>query len=246
MSDFPSLSSLITDSGCKFLFQLARSENLSILHLALRTIGTVFETTRKLLKLQLELFLVFSIDKLAASSPSLKRTPHLSSPRPVSPARINGVETETLLESTPTTPRHPLVTPAKGETRDLILETLNQISRQPSFMVDLYTNYDCDVNCDNLFERLVDFLTKVLETTHYNPISDAQQGVYSSHYAGGFESHQESSQYNCLDMLLAMIDNMVKRSEGVSQSCSLFSDKLLTFSTARRSMVSCVTFERLS
>jgi brefeldin A-resistance guanine nucleotide exchange factor 1 len=54
-----------------------------------------------------------------------------------------------------------LVTPARGETRDLILETLSQISRHPSFMVDLYINYDCDINCENVFERLIDFLTKV-------------------------------------------------------------------------------------
>ena len=28
-------------------------------------------------------------------------------------------------------------------------------------MVDLFTNYDCDINSENLFERLIDLLTKV-------------------------------------------------------------------------------------
>ena len=51
--------------------------------------------------------------------------------------------------------------PAKGEIRDLLLEMLSQISRHPSFMVDLFTNYDCDINSENLFERLIDLLTKV-------------------------------------------------------------------------------------
>src|ERR1700722_914046 len=33
---FSSLESIILDPGCKFLFQLARSENTSVLHLTLR------------------------------------------------------------------------------------------------------------------------------------------------------------------------------------------------------------------
>jgi golgi-specific brefeldin A-resistance guanine nucleotide exchange factor 1 len=57
-----------------------------------------------------------------------------------------------------------LVSPARGETRDLILEWLSQITAHPSFMVDLYANYDCDINCENLFQRLIDFLTKVCLT----------------------------------------------------------------------------------
>jgi brefeldin A-resistance guanine nucleotide exchange factor 1 len=135
--------------------------------LALRTISTVFETTRKHLKLQQELFLAFTIDRLA---PPVITTPHLNkkgtfSPRPTTP----GSSTPTLVSEadldtgrgSPAPPRHPKVSPARGETRDLILETLSQISRHSSFMVDLYTNYDCDINCENLFERLVDFLTKV-------------------------------------------------------------------------------------
>ena len=48
-----------------------------------------------------------------------------------------------------------------GETRELILETLSHICNHPNFMVNVYTNYDCDINCENLFERLIDFLTKV-------------------------------------------------------------------------------------
>lgn len=165
--DYPSLEALVLDPGCKFLFQLARSENTAVLHLALRTISTVFETMRTHLKLQQELFLAFTIDRLA---PPVVATPNLNkkgqfSPRPGTPASstptlVSDVDPETGRES-PVPSRHPKVAPARGETRDLILETLSQISRHPSFMVDLYTNYDCDINCENLFERLIDFLTKV-------------------------------------------------------------------------------------
>jgi golgi-specific brefeldin A-resistance guanine nucleotide exchange factor 1 len=165
--EYPSLEALVLDPGCKFLFQLARSENTAVLHLALRTISTVFETMRKHLKLQQELFLAFTIDRLA---PPVVATPHLNkkgtfsprspTPRSATPIPISEADSETGRES-PVPPRHPKVSPARGETRDLILETLNQVSRHPSFMVDLYTNYDCDINCENLFERLIDFLTKV-------------------------------------------------------------------------------------
>ena len=51
--------------------------------------------------------------------------------------------------------------PAKGETRELMLEIFVNMARHSSFMVDLYANYDCDTNCEDLFERLMDFLTKV-------------------------------------------------------------------------------------
>lgn len=164
ISQFPSLEALVLDSGCKFLFQLARSENTSVLHLALRTISTVFDTMRQHLKLQQELFLAFTIDRLA---------PPVFIPRPGTVSRLTGAsprpgtpdvgaspapESE---KDTPVAPSRVTVQPARGETRDLILETLSQISRHPSFMVDLYTNYDCDVNCENVFERLIEFLTKV-------------------------------------------------------------------------------------
>lgn len=155
---FPSLEGLILDSGCKFLFQLARSENISVLHEALRVISTVFETMRPHLKLQQELFLAFTIDRLA---PPVAATPNVRkgtfSPRPGTPA----LDAPPAEPESPSPARHPKVSPARGETRALLLETLSHISRHSSFMVDVYTNYDCDINCENLFERLIEFLTKV-------------------------------------------------------------------------------------
>jgi len=175
VAQFPSLKAIVIDPGCKFLFQLARSENNLVLHLALRTISTILGTMRTHLKLQQELFLTFTIDRLAPPNLSLSgksATPILSSsksrgfsplPRPGTPSAnspllmtVDNAETEG-----PTPPTRLLVPPARGEIRDLILETLGHISGHPSFMVDLYINYDCDINCENLFERLIDFLTKV-------------------------------------------------------------------------------------
>ena len=180
---FPSLKAIVIDPGCKFLFQLARSENILVLQGALRTISTILNTMRKYLKLQQELFLTFTIDRLAplanqvpkgnASAPGIKERAYSPSPRPGTPV---STDSKNDAENATSAPSRPLVPPARGETRDLILETLSHISCHPSFMVDLFTNYDCDTNCDNLFERLIEFLTKVrlliclrLSTTNFGP-----------------------------------------------------------------------------
>ncbi|KAF8432469.1 hypothetical protein L210DRAFT_3623319 [Boletus edulis BED1] len=183
IGSYPSLVVFILDHGCKYLFQLARSDSPAVLQGALRTISSLFETMRPHLKLQQELFLAFSIDRLA--TPPLNTTKKLTS-------RL----------ATPV-PSRPPVQPARGDTRDLILETLSQISRHPSFMVDIYTNYDCDINCENLFERLIEFLTT---------------GVYPWQYSSASEAQQLHSQYLCLDMLLVFVNDMAARARGVSES----------------------------
>lgn len=152
--EFPSLSSLVLDYGCKFLFQLARSDNPVVLQTTLRTVSTMFETMRPKLKMQLELFLAFTIDRLAP--PPSAKVSYAKSPRPGTPSLVMPHDPD----KPPSTPRL-LVAPARGDTRELLLETLSLLSRPPSFMVDLYSNYDCDMNCENMFERLVDFATKV-------------------------------------------------------------------------------------
>ncbi|KAJ7074218.1 hypothetical protein C8F01DRAFT_1099675 [Mycena amicta] len=207
--EFPSLLALTRDSGCKFLFQLARSDNVAVLQAGLRTISTLFDTMRQHLKLQQELYLAFTIDRLAPPLlPPGKKGTIINSPRPGTPVPGTPVlgppekDTETGA-ATPT--RVVLVTPARGETRDLVLETLSQIAQHPSFMVDLYINYDCDINCENLFERLVDFLTKA---------------IYPSYYPGGLDARQRNVQYLCLDLLLAFVNDMAGRADGASEPWS--------------------------
>ena len=166
MGDFPSLIALVIDYGCKYLFQLARSDNSAILNLSLRTISTMFETMRSHLKLQQELFLAFTIDRLAPQMPSSSVRKSALTPTPGTPSSASPLLVATDLGSesrkSTTSSRPPVLpAPARGETREIMLETLNQISRHPSFMVDLYVNYDCDPNCDNMFERLIELFTQV-------------------------------------------------------------------------------------
>lgn len=155
---------LIQDHGCKYLFQLARSDNPSVLYMALRVISTMFETMRKYLKLQQELFLTFTIDRLAPPPPTKSQLAMLASPRTGSPVIGSPNPSMTSFAESASEnvgPTRPSVAPARGETRELMLETLSHIARHPSFMTDLFVNYDCDVNCEDLFERLIEFLTKV-------------------------------------------------------------------------------------
>jgi brefeldin A-resistance guanine nucleotide exchange factor 1 len=46
------------------------------------------------------------------------------------------------------------------ETREMALESLVEFCGEPQLMVDIYTNYDCDMQCTNLFEDMVKFLSK--------------------------------------------------------------------------------------
>ncbi|KIY43680.1 Sec7-domain-containing protein [Fistulina hepatica ATCC 64428] len=208
LCEFPSLEAIVLDAGCKFLFQLARSENMSVLFLALRTITTVFYSMSKRLKLQQELFIAFTIDRLAPYVPTAitrqysdnagGRKGMLASPRPGTPM----LDADRDVDSGTSTPPRILVAPARGQIRDLILETFGQIARHPSFMVDLYTNYDCDINCENLFERLIDFLTKAIFPPQLYVSLDIQQ---------------RNAQYISLDLLLAFVNDMAQRAEGVAE-----------------------------
>jgi brefeldin A-resistance guanine nucleotide exchange factor 1 len=188
---FPSLRTMVLDHGCKYLFQLARSENAAILQLALRTIATMLNSMRAHFKLQQELFLAFTLDRLAP--PVMGKTPRLGSgtpmlgrmsprggtPRTFSPLLEAADEAEA--EKGSPMPNKPSVLPARGETRELLLETLCQVSQHPGFMVELFVNYDCDINSENVFERLIDVLTKVICALSYHTCCGLMRSVERVH-----------------------------------------------------------------
>jgi brefeldin A-resistance guanine nucleotide exchange factor 1 len=196
---------MILDHGCKYLFQLAQSENSSVFQLTLRTVSTMMNALRKHLKLQQELFLAYTLDRLAppvTGRPSRLGTPlpksgffspRAGTPRSHSPSLELVDETE--VEGSPT-PNRPSVIPARGGARDLLLETLSQISSRPGYLVELFSNYDCDINAENLFDRVLDLLTK---------------GVYTDYYGESLPFSYLSAQYLCLDVLLTFINAMATR-----------------------------------
>lgn len=68
---------------------------------------------------------------------------------------------------------------ASYDQREIALESLLEFCREPELMLELFTNYDCDVRCTNLFETLVKFLV-----THAFP----SDGAGSSRSGGSFNS----------------------------------------------------------
>ncbi|KAF0385373.1 Sec7-domain-containing protein [Gigaspora margarita] len=191
---FEPLRALAVDELCKHLFQLARTDNMLLLSLTLRVISTVFGTLRPYLKLQQELYLSFLIERL---------TPPVSSMRTLAfDAEFSNISVnDSPLQSgtsTPSTNRERNLrasgetATATGEVRELLLESLGQFAREPSFMVDLWVNYDCNIDCGDLFEEVVKFLSKnsFPEPTGYS--------VSNSHVV-------------CLDALLMYVNFMVDR-----------------------------------
>lgn len=61
------------------------------------------------------------------------------------------------------------------EQQELALESLLEFTREPALMTDVYINYDCDVQCTNLFETICHSLS-----THALP----RDGMVSSNFAG--------------------------------------------------------------
>lgn len=49
------------------------------------------------------------------------------------------------------------------EMKEMALEAIVQLWRIPSFVTELYINYDCDYYCANVFEELTKLLSKVLK-----------------------------------------------------------------------------------
>ncbi|KAF9199600.1 GDP/GTP exchange factor for ARF [Haplosporangium sp. Z 27] len=198
ITKFQTLMSLVADDMCKYLFQLARTDNIPILTLALRVISTVFDTMSSHLKLQQELFLSFLLDRLSPPTFALKplppnpdfgepprptvSTPDSNSSRAGSPSpsvkSSKGDKSET--------------TVAHGEVRELLLECLGQFARAPTFMVDLWVNYDCGLDCGDLFQDMIKFLTR-------NSFPDST--TYSA----------SNSHMLCMDSLLLFINHMVDR-----------------------------------
>ncbi|KAJ3127915.1 GDP/GTP exchange factor for ARF [Nowakowskiella sp. JEL0407] len=92
--------------------------------------------------------------------------------------------------------RNAIATITVGEVRELILETLGQFARNPSFFVELYFNYDGDMLCTtHLFEELIRFVCK-----HSFP--DATPGGPAT-----YPIHQSI----CVDILLLYLKHVADR-----------------------------------
>lgn len=158
----PTLAALAEDDLCRHLFQLVRSENMAILNASLRVAGTLLSTCRSVLKLQQELYLSYLVACLH---------PRVDIPREpgINPSLYEGVpQAPSLVNSGRATPvpvkeRQRLGLEGgsrKPEAREAMVESIGVLARMPGFMVELFINYDSEVDRADLCEDMVGLLSR--------------------------------------------------------------------------------------
>ncbi|KAJ5152360.1 hypothetical protein N7492_010655 [Penicillium capsulatum] len=165
----PSLAALAKDDLCRYLFQLVRSEQMAILTGSLRVAGTLLSTCRPVLKLQQELYLSYLVACLH---------PRVEIPREpgIDPSLYDGVpQTPKLVKQPSSQSNSGRSTPIpvkdrqklgleggsrRPEAREAMVESIGVLSRIPSFMVELFVNYDCEIDRGDLCEDMIGLLSR--------------------------------------------------------------------------------------
>jgi brefeldin A-resistance guanine nucleotide exchange factor 1 len=170
IANHPSLASLAKDTMCRNLFQLVRSDNIAILHESLRVAGTLLATCRSVLRLQQELFLSYIIACLHPRVPipeepnidpslykGVPQAPALIKPMP-NPGTQSGRSTPV-----PVKDRQKLGMEGgsrKPDAREAMVESVGALVRIPSYMVELFVNYDCEIDRSDLCLDMVGLLAR--------------------------------------------------------------------------------------
>lgn len=167
----PALATIAEDRLCCYLFQLVRSDNMAILQESLIVAGTLLATCRPVLKLQQELFLSYlvaclhptvEIPREPGIDPSLysgiPQTPKLVKPPPTAAQSTSGRSTPV-----PVKDRQKLGLEGgarKPDARQAMVEGIGVLSRMPTFIVELFVNYDCDADRSDLCEDTIGLLSR--------------------------------------------------------------------------------------
>lgn len=170
IANHPSLASLAKDTLCRNLFQLVRSENIAILHESLRVAGTLLATCRSVLKLQQELFLSYVVACLHPRVP-IPDEPNIDSSLyqgvPQAPALVKqppgSGSASGRATPVPVRDRQKLGMEGgarKPDAREAMIESVGGLVRIPSFMVELFVNYDCEIDRSDLCTDMVGLLSR--------------------------------------------------------------------------------------
>ncbi|KAL9104134.1 MAG: hypothetical protein Q9163_000881 [Psora crenata] len=165
----PSLATLAKDDLCRYLFQLIRTDSTQLLNESLRVAGTLLATCREVLKLQQELFLSYLVECLhprveIPDEPGIN--PELYEGVPKTPKLVRPAASQTnsgRSTPVPVKERHQLGmdgTSRKPDAREAMIESIGALSRIPSYLVELYVNYDCEVDRNDLCEDLIGLLSR--------------------------------------------------------------------------------------
>ncbi|TPX41417.1 hypothetical protein SeMB42_g05585 [Synchytrium endobioticum] len=167
---------LVTGDLCRYLFQLLSSTNmtlssppsvssLTLLSLVLKVISSMFLSAREYLRLQQEWFLGWLMQRVDGGVVGWDvgdwQTDFDESARENNGGpRMTGSLSSRDRTSNSTSLRGGSLI-LVGEVRELLLETLVQMTRQPTFFADLYVNYDGDMLSQyDLYEEIIRFLSK--------------------------------------------------------------------------------------
>lgn len=169
VADQPTLAKLANDDLCRYLLQLVRSENMFLLNGSLRVAGTLLATCRKVLKLQQEMFLSYLIACLHSrvdipAEPGIDPTlyegiphaPKLVKPAPSQPS--SGRSTPVPVKDRRTLGLEGGI--RKPDAREAMVESIGNLVRIPSYMAELFVNYDCEVDREDLCEDMVALLSR--------------------------------------------------------------------------------------
>ncbi|KAG6070005.1 hypothetical protein E4U16_007218 [Claviceps sp. LM84 group G4] len=165
----PALATIAEDRLCCYLFQLVRSDNMPVLQESLIVTGTLLATCRGTLKLQQELYLSYLVACLHPTV-QIPREPGID------PSLYDGIpETPKVVKppvsqsgsgrATPVSVKHRQSLGMEGGTRkpdarQAMVETIAVLSRMPTFVTELFVNYDCDVDRTDLCEDLIGLLSR--------------------------------------------------------------------------------------
>lgn len=165
----PALATIAEDQLCAHLFQLVRSDNMAILQEALIVAGTLLSTCRGVLKLQQELYLSYLVACLHPSV-DIPREPGID------PSLYAGIpQAPKLVKPPPSQAGSGRSTPVpvkdrqklgmeggtrKPEARQAMVENIGVLARMPTFMVELFVNYDCDEDRSDLCEDMIGLLSR--------------------------------------------------------------------------------------
>ncbi|KAJ4368168.1 GDP/GTP exchange factor for ARF [Neocucurbitaria cava] len=170
IASHPSLANLAKDTLCRHLFQLVRSDNMAILNESLRVAGTLLATCRNVLKLQQELYLSYLVACLfprveiplePGIEPSLyEGVPHAPSLIKQAPQQNSSSGRSTPV---PVKDRQKLGLEGgarKPDAREAMVENLGGLVRIPSFMAELFVNYDCQIDRGDVCMDIVGLLSR--------------------------------------------------------------------------------------
>lgn len=159
------LRHLVTDKLCRYLFQLVQFDNFSIIFHSLKVISLLLHVMKPFLKFQQEVFLRYAISYVYIHNDALKYS------------SIDSIFYEGILDlpkfryfisgkdiSTSTKEKSNSGTGEGSKeinVKEVIMECIFGLVQTPSFMVDLFVNYDCEINMCNLCEDIVYFFSRV-------------------------------------------------------------------------------------